>query len=224
MAWHDPDSARRWASNDTLADLLALPRSIAAATVALTSPDVRLVVDVASGPGDFLAVMLEKFPNARGVWTDVSGTMRDLARERLERHAGRIDFVLADMTDLRALPTDTDVITTSRATHHLGREDLFAFYAQAAAHLASGGWLVNLDHVGSHNAWDARMRAVREIFCPPSRERIGHRHEHRLPSVEDHFGAFAAARFADTEMIWRAFSTCLFMGRAGEDAIWGETH
>lgn len=213
--WHDPDFARRWASNDALADLLALPRSIAAATVALTASDVRLVVDIASGPGDFLAVMLEKFPNARGLWTDVSGTMRELAQERLARHADRIDFVLMDMTDLRALPRHTDVITTSRASHHLDRGGLFAFYEQAAAHLASGGWLINLDHVGSHDAWDARMRAVRDLFCPRPRERTGHRHEHPLPTVDDHLGAFAAARFADTEMIWRAFSTCLFMGRAG---------
>jgi trans-aconitate methyltransferase len=212
--WRDPDFARRWASNDTLAGMLALPRSIAAATVALNSHDVRLVVDIASGPGDFLAVMLEKFPNARGLWTDVSATMCELARERLAPHADRVDFILADMTDLRAVAGDADVITTSRASHHLGRDDLFVFYAQAAARLAPGGWLINLDHVGSHGAWDARMRAVRDLFRPPQRERTGHRHEHPLPSVDDHFRAFAAARITDTEMIWRAFSTCLFMGRA----------
>jgi len=214
--WRDPEFARRWASNDTLADMLALPRSIAAATVALNADDVRLVVDIASGPGDFLAVMLAKFPNARGLWTDASGTMRELARERLAPHADRIDFALVDMTDLRAVPGDADVITTSRASHHLGRDGLFAFYAQAAAHLAPGGWLINLDHVGSHGAWDARVRAVRDLFRPPPRQQTCHRHEHPLPSVEDHFGAFAAALITDTEMIWRAFSTCLFMGRACE--------
>lgn len=212
--WLDPGFSRRWASNDTLAGMLALPRSIAAATVALDARDVRLVVDIASGPGDFLAVMLEKFPNARGLWTDVSGTMRELARERLARHADRVGFTLVDMTDLRAVPGDADVITTSRASHHLGRDGLFAFYAEAAAHLAPGGWLINLDHVGSHGAWDARLRAVRDLFRPPPRERACHRHEHPFPSVGDHFGAFAAAGLTDSEMVWRAFGTCLFMGRA----------
>jgi trans-aconitate methyltransferase len=214
--WGDPDFARRWARNDTLADLLALPRSIAAATVGLNAPDVSLVVDIASGPGDFLAVMLEKFPSARGLWTDISRTMRDLARDRLAPYAGRVDFILADMTDLRDVAADADVITTSRASHHLDADGLLAFYAQAAARLAPGGWLINLDHVGSHGAWEARMRAVREFYRPAPREQTGHRHEHPLPSVDDHFGAFAAAGITDTEMIWRAFSTCLFMGQVGE--------
>jgi len=33
-------------------------------------------------------------------------------------------------------------------------------------------------------------------------------------SVQDHLDAFAAAGITDVEVPWRAFCTCLFMGRS----------
>lgn len=213
--WRQPGYAQQWAANDGIADMLALPRSIAAAVVAHDRPDVRLIVDIGSGPGDFLAVMLDEFPGARGLWTDASEAMREIARERLAAYAGRVDYALVDMTTLGdSVPRDADVLTTSRASHHLDRDALNAFYADAAAHLAPGGWLVNLDHVGPDEAWDRRMRAVRKRFHRRSQETPSHHHNYPLTSVADHLGAFAAAGMTDVEMVWRAFITCLFMGRA----------
>ena len=153
--WLDPQFARQWAAHDGIADLLAFPRRIAAAMVAHDRPKVRLIVDIGSGPGDFLAVMLEQFPDARAVWTDASPAMQELAEQRLEAYAGRVEYAIVDLTALGdSVPRDVDVITTSRAAHHLDRDGLFSFYSEAARHLAPGGWLANLDHVGPSDEWE----------------------------------------------------------------------
>lgn len=215
-AWQDPSFALEWASNDAISDLLALPRSIAAAVIAADRPDVAMVVDVASGPGDFLAALLTEFPAARGLWTDVSEPMRELAEANLSVFGGRVDFTIVDMTALgAAVPFGVDLIATSRAAHHLDRQGLFAFYTEAAAHLAPGGWLANLDHVGAaSDAWDARLRTVRKRFHRARRESPKHHHRYPLTNGQDHLDALHAAGFDDVEVVWRAFYTCLFMARA----------
>lgn len=211
--WRDPQFARDWAGNDGIADLLGLPRRIAAAIAAHERSDVRLVVDIGSGPGDFLAVMLEEFPAARGIWTDASPAMRTLAEQRLARYAERVDFAIVDMTALgESIPRDVDVLTTSRAAHHLDRAGLFAFYREAAEHLAPGGWLANLDHIGPVPAWDDRLRAVRQRFRSTP-EGPKHHHNYPLTSVQDHLDALAGAGLDEAEVVWRAFITCLFMAR-----------
>jgi SAM-dependent methyltransferase len=216
-AWRDTDFARTWADGDSYRDLLSFPRQMAAVLIAADDPEPGTIVDIGSGPGDFLAIMLEKFPQARGVWTDVSEAMFDMARERLAGFGDRVDYHLVDMTDLAGggVPENADVITTSRAAHHLDRDGLFDFYAQAAGRLAPGGWLVNLDHIGPAGpgeVWDKRLRAARKQFGVVQ-SGTKHHHNYPLTSVDDHLRALAAAGFTDVEMPWRAFFTCLFMGR-----------
>ena len=188
---------------------------MAAAIVADDNTEPGLIVDVASGPGALLAVFLDAFPHSRGLWLDVSEGMLEQARERLARFGGRVEFRLGDMTDLTGagVPDGTGVITTARAAHHLDRVGLAAFYTEAAALLAPGGWLVNLDHTGPADHWDRRFRRVRPRFLEPRPEAPGHHHDYPLTSIRDHMGAFAAAGLDDVEIAWKAFFTCLFIAR-----------
>jgi SAM-dependent methyltransferase len=174
-----------------------------------------VVVDIASGPGAFLAAFLEEFPHRHGVWLDASESMLEQARERLAGYGDRVELRIGDMTDLTAarLPVGVDAIITSRAAHHLNRAELAAFYTEAAAHLAPGGWLVNLDHTGPAEVWDRRMRAVRRRFIGPRNGAGRHHHNYPLTSIQDHLDGFAAAGIDDVEIVWKAFYTCLFMGR-----------
>lgn len=215
--WQDAAFASGWARTDANAGILAFPRAIAAALVAQERPRTARIVDIGSGPGDFLAAFLDEFPDAVGIWTDASEAMLDLARENLARFGERVDFRLVDMTDLAAgdLPGDVDVVLTSRAAHHLDRSGLFAFYAEAARLLAPGGWLLNLDHVGpASDEWDRRLRSVRKRFQAPTPKQLRHHHNYPLTSVRDHMDAFAAAGLTDVEVVWRSFVTCLFAAHA----------
>lgn len=215
--WRDPQFAQQWVSADILQDLLELPRAIAATIVADDRADARLAVDIGSGPGAFLERFLSALPGAHGVWSDVSLAMKDFARERLAPYASRVEFRIADMSDLSGLPSGADVISTSRASHHLSVDTLRSFYAQAHARLTPGGWLVNLDHTYSVSPeWERRLRAARTAIIPPSPNREGHHHTSTPPTIAEHFAALEAAGFTDVDMPWRAFPTCLFMARRSE--------
>ena len=211
--WMDEKLAARWTAADSLKELLVLPRRISATVIAADRPGTALVVDVGSGPGDYLSTMLDTFPAARGVWTDVSPAMAEIARPALAGYRDRVEFRLVDLEDLSPLPEQVDVITTSRASHHFDADTLARFYASAAGHLAPGGWLVNLDHVLSPGAWDRRLRDARAAMIPPKQDGTGHSHDKPLPMVEEHLAALAAAGFEDVAMPWRSFYTVLFMAR-----------
>jgi SAM-dependent methyltransferase len=218
--WRDPRVARRWASQDVLQDLLALPRSIASTIVAADRPGTKLVVDIGSGPGAFLACFLDQFPDASGVWSDVSPAMEEIGRDRLARFGDRVTFEVVEMPDLGRLPSSVDVIMTSRATHHLDPAGLRAFYAAAYARLSPGGWLINLDHIAPESAlWDRRLRAARSALIPPAQPGGAHHHTSALPSMAAHLDALTSVGLRDLEIAWRAFPTCLFMARRdGETA------
>ena len=81
--WRDDDFARSWAAGDSIHDLLNFPRRMAAAIVAEDLPAPATIVDIGAGPGAVLAVFLERFPGAKGVWSDVSMSMLDMAKERI---------------------------------------------------------------------------------------------------------------------------------------------
>lgn len=211
--WKDREFATAWAEGDTITDLLALPRRIAAAVVAHDRPESGLIVDVGSGPGAFLSVFLDRFPRARGIWTDASEAMYDKARTELAPYGDRITYQVLDMADVESLSGGIDALITSRAVHHLDAEGLRAFYTAAASVLAPGGWLVNLDHTGPGETWDARLRAARDATVPKRPKAGGHHHDGPLTSIDDHHAALGAAGFTDYDTPWRAFFTVLFMAR-----------
>lgn len=214
-AWRRAEYTNEWVERDDRIDLLELPRAIAAAVVHHDRPGTALVVDIASGPGAFLSVFLDELPAAKGIWQDASESMQAHAVERLARFGDRVTFRPGDMTDLAGcgIPSGVDVVVTSRAAHHLDRQALHAFYAEAASLLVPGGWLVNLDHVGPPDVWDKRLRAVRPRFAGNAGTEKPHHHNYPLTSVDDHLAGFRAAGITDVEITWRAFYTCLFMGR-----------
>src|SRR5919107_5370053 len=104
-SWEGMDSrlAARCTAADSLKEMLVLPRRISATVVAADRPGTALVVDVGSGPGDYLATMLDTFPAARGLWTDVSPAMEDIARPALAAYGDRVEFRLVDIEDLSPL-------------------------------------------------------------------------------------------------------------------------
>ncbi|MGH6653661.1 MAG: class I SAM-dependent methyltransferase [Actinocrinis sp.] len=213
--WRRPQYANDWAGQDVLRDLLDLPRKMSAALIGHdTSP--RAVLDIGSGPGAFLEIYLDAFPDARGVWSDGSAAMRELAEPELERFAGRVDFAIAEMLDLSPVRSyvPVDVVLSSRASHHLEPTGLDVFYAQAAGVLGAGGWIVNLDHIAPADDWNLRYRAVRPQFTGPRKASANsHKHNNPVPSLDQHRASLAKAGFVDVDVAWKAFGTVLLMGR-----------
>jgi trans-aconitate methyltransferase len=225
-SWLDETFVHQWLAQDQHKTMLDFPRQLTAAVVAQEQKP-AVVVDIASGPGTYLGVLLDAFPDARGIWTDASEAMMDVARTELAPYGDRVEFRILDMRDLgtgAALPV-ADVIVTSRAAHHLAYQELLAFYRACLLGLAPSGWLANLDHTEPTAAWDARYKAIRSQGKQDKRsdganESAGpplprHRHDQPRPTITAHLETMTAAGFEDVELVWKAFHTCLFMGRRG---------
>lgn len=213
--WLDTSFVNAWAKDDIWVDLLSLPRRLACALVANETPSPKLIVDIGSGPGVLLGIFLQAFPAARGLWVDVSPGMLPLAQDNLAPFDGRVTYVLRDMAEMAGLTEarGADIIMTSRAIHHLDQAPLRRFYAEAAALLAPGGWLINLDHAGTGEAWSDRYSAVRHWFTRPDTGRTKHAHKYPLASADFHLEALRQAGIVDTDIPWKGFSLCLFIGR-----------
>jgi SAM-dependent methyltransferase len=206
------NSGETWGGGDKL----AVPRLIAAAVVGQDNPAPRMVVDVGSYTGEFLEAFLEKFPAARGQWTEPVDMNLNNAKRRFARFGDRVDYRIGcpgrDISD-GCVPKAADVIITSWVSVHQPKEGIAKFYRNAAAQLPSGGWLVNLDHIGfGGNAWERRFQAARQEFHavvegPPQHLKTP------VPTLDDQLAAFKAAGFDDVEVVWRSFTTCLFMAR-----------
>lgn len=214
----DEKAARDWLAGPTssASDALRRPWSIAATIIGLDGAGINTVLDVASGPGGFLQLLLEAFPEAHGVWLDSSEVMRDEASSRLADLGDRVEYHVGDILELeKASATGSvDVVTTSRATHHLTVPDLGRFYEQAAAVLRPGGWVANFDNVTVGGEWDGQLRAARTKLRG-TQQRVAPSHPHlvRSPSVEEHVSAMLAAGFTDPKVVWQEFVSVLVMAR-----------
>jgi SAM-dependent methyltransferase len=220
----DEGSVKAWLAGSTAdgSDALRRPWQVAAMVISTDRPDVSLVLDTASGPGGFLEVLLEEFPTARGVWLDSSEAMREEAISRLAGADGRVEYHVADILELdQAGPAGHfDVVTSSRATHHLTVEDLGHFYRQAATALRPGGWLANWDIVNSDSgaAWNARLRTARNRLRTGPGGAGSHPHPNPQPTIGQHVAAMRAAGLEEPQEVWREFVNVLLMARKPEEA------
>lgn len=82
--------ARQKAMDDSVLE----PRRIAAAVVAADFPSPQMIVQVGAFQGEFLEVFLDKFPTARGQWTEAVTSKANLAatKKRFARFGDRVDF------------------------------------------------------------------------------------------------------------------------------------
>ncbi len=175
------------------------------------------VVDLGSGPGSYLAVMMDAFPAATAVWVDGSEAMREIAQRELARFAGRVEYRLGDVSDPTGLDLPrAELITTSRLVHHFDEATIKDLYAWAHERLAPGGFFFNLDHFGAAPGWEHRLRSIRPAFVGErKRDLPPHRHDYPLREVPEHLGWLEEAGFEPPAVAWKTFHTALIAARRG---------
>lgn len=214
-SWHSRSYVAQWAAEDVVADMLELPRRMTVELVAEAGIDVGHVVDLGSGPGAYLACLLDAFPGARGTWVDSSEPMLATAENELAPFGDRVRFVLGDVERLDELDIEpADVVVSSRVLHHFSPESIRRVYAYAHDLLAPGGFLFDLDHVGVPGDWEGRYRRVRDRFTGPRRTPLKpHRHDFPLRPLDERLGDAAAAGFPHPDAPWRMLYTALLVAR-----------
>jgi hypothetical protein len=209
-------TARQKMMNDALLE----PRQIAAAVVAADFPAPQLVVQVGAFQGEFLEVFLDKFPVARGQWTEAVTSEHNLpaAKARFARFGDRVDFkwgcARRDLSAGCVLPNDTDVILIEWLSIQQDLDGIYKVYRAGADKLRSGGWIVNVDHVSADSgAWGPLLQTAVKGFRRPEIEGPPvHYPQFRVPTADEQLTAMRAAGF-DAQLVWKSFTTVLLMGR-----------
>jgi tRNA (cmo5U34)-methyltransferase len=107
------------------------------------------VLDLGSGDGRLLSIVIESCHPAEAVALDFSETMLDRLRRRF---AAKPDIRIVAHDLGRSLPDGLgtfDAVVSSFAIHHVPHPRKRALYEEVYAHLRPGGVFCNLEHVAS---------------------------------------------------------------------------
>jgi SAM-dependent methyltransferase len=146
--WREPEWALQY-----LRERDAIPHRVDGLHVMLELLPERVarVLDLGTGDGNALALVLAARPEAEGVGLDFQDVMLQRARERF---ADDIRVTLR-AHDLDApLPDDLgtfDLVVSSFAIHHLVHARQRALYGEVFDRLRPGGRFVNVEHVASRS-------------------------------------------------------------------------
>jgi SAM-dependent methyltransferase len=124
------------------------------------------VLDIGTGDGRLLALVLAARPDATGVAVDFSPTMLDAARSRFA-NSNRVEVLEHDIGQTLATLGTFDAVVSSFAIHHCSNARKRALYGEVLALLRPGGVFLNLEHVASpterpHDAFLAAIGYTRE--------------------------------------------------------------
>lgn len=169
-------------------------------------PDVERVLDLGTGDGRLMALVLANAPQASGIAVDFSATMLKRCRERF-CHDARVEVVEHDLLHPLADWGKFDVVVSSFAIHHLPHERKRSLYGEVWQLLGEGGVFSNLEHVSSptealHRAFLDALEVKVEDDDPSN----------QLLDVETQLGWFREIGFKDVDCLWKWREMALLHG------------
>lgn len=138
---------------DTMAPILVphygLMQSVMLDYLKLEDADHPVVVDLGAGSGRLLERVLHRNPAARCYYVDMSDAFMAIAKEKLQRYNGQMQYVLSDFENgwIDHLPEKPDYIFSMSAIHHLENHAKQDLYQRCFDFLNPGGWFVNIDEM-----------------------------------------------------------------------------
>jgi hypothetical protein len=190
------------------------PRDIAMAILAADNPMPKYIVNVGGFNGSMLAAWLDKFPSARGEWTETTDHKLTEPLPILGKYGDRVDFKLGcsfrDMTE-PCFPPQTDVIVTSGQSIHRDLNGMYKNFIATYKLLPKGGWFINIDQIGfGYSPWESLLVKAKVGFLP--KDRVPEHPDLRIPTAEEELEAMRSAGY-DAQIVYRSFNTAVFMGR-----------
>ena len=206
--WVEPE----WALN-YLRERDAIPHRVEGLEVMLELLPARVerVLDLGTGDGDTLALVLAAHVGADGVGLDFQEEMLRRARERFDGDE-RVTIGRHDLD--QPLPEDLgtfDVVVSSFAIHHLVPDRQRALYGEVLDRLRPGGLFANVEHVASrsdrlHIAFLAALGRTPEQDDPSN----------KLVPVPSHLQWLDDLGFQDVECYWKWRELALVAGHRPE--------
>ena len=170
-------------------------------------PRVRRVLDLGSGDGRLLHLVLTARPKARGVALDFSPPMLDALRARFQS-TPNVDVV--DHNFEHPLPSlgTFDAVISSFAIHHVVHERKRELYGEIWKLLEPGGVFCNLEHVASVSAASHAL-FLEALGITPGDEDPSN----KLLDVRTQLDWLEEIGFADVDCYWKWRELALIGGR-----------
>lgn len=161
------DSEKRgWRSEETVehydrvASILIPRREEMLSTIVNMLPFSRnktvLIMDLGAGFGAVTEKLLDRFPNAKIIWVDVSEDMLKAATQRLKKLQGSITFYLRDFEDdnwSKGVGQRFDAVVSSLSLHHASDDKKKRIYRDIYRLLKRGGYFINGDRIRAPSDW-----------------------------------------------------------------------
>jgi tRNA (cmo5U34)-methyltransferase len=168
--------------------------------------DAGRLLDLGTGDGRLLAMLLADRPETAGVGLDFSELMLAAARERFAAEE-RVELVEHDLAEPLPALGRFDAVVSSMAIHHLEHERKRSLYEEAFELLEPGGTFANFEHVASptprlHEAFFAAIDEPIENEDPSD----------RTLDVETQLGWLREIGFDDVDCYWKWLEVALLIG------------
>ena len=170
-------------------------------------PSARRVLDLGSGDGRLLDLVLRARPSARGVAVDFSPPMLEQLRARFGAKSGT-EVVEHDLSIPLPVLGTFDVVVSSFAIHHLTDERKRQLYEEIWTALEPGGILCNLEHVASASPY-AHERFLQAMGVTAAEEDPSN----KLLDVHTQLEWLREIGFADVDCYWKWRELALLVGR-----------
>jgi tRNA (cmo5U34)-methyltransferase len=201
-----------WTSSDHARDYLERADSIShreegeSALLEFILRGTRRVLDLGTGDGRLLALVLREHPDIEAVAVDFSETMLMAARKRFAGET-RVSVVAHNLDGVLPEVGRFDAVVSSFAIHHLVHDRKCALYAEVFGLLNPGGVFCNLEHVASpaprlHEEFLQRIGFTVETEDPSN----------KLLDVETQLGWLCEIGYADVDCHWKWRELALLAG------------
>lgn len=168
---------------------------------------VSRILDLGSGDGRLLDLVLRARPEAAGVALDFSPPMLDRLRNRFAG-SPRVEIVEHDLDHPLPALGSFDAVVSSFAIHHLAHERKRQLYEEIWRLLNRGGVFCNLEHVASASAY-GHARFLDAMGTAPEEEDPSN----KLLDVQTQLQWLAEIGFADVDCYWKWRELALLAGR-----------
>ena len=201
--WTSAEHAQRY-----LAIAYQIPRRAEgeAALLECVPAGTRRLLDLGSGEGRLIGMLLEHLPDATGVAVDFSDEMLGRLRARFDVDP-RVAISAHDLSQPLPDLGTFDLIVSSFAIHHLVDARKQALYEEIHARLTPGGVFLNLEHVASAapalHAWFLGALGLGPDEDDPS---------NKLTPVETQLQWLRTIGFAEVDCHWKWRELALLAG------------
>jgi len=171
-------------------------------------PDtVQRVLDLGSGDGRLLDLVLRARPEAVGTAVDFSPPMLDRLRQRFGT-TGRVQIVAHDLQEPLPALGSFDAIVSSFAIHHVEHERKRQLYQEVWDALSPSGVFCNLEHVASASEY-GHTRFLDAMGMTADDEDPSN----KLLDVQTQLAWLREIGFTDVDCYWKWRELALLVGR-----------